>query len=413
MKYFVIIIVLLFSVNVNAQTDTVSNRQNAINVYFGNVSNTLYIKENIKFVNYVRDMKNAEVHILQTTQRSGNGGTEYMYFFTGSNEFIGRNDTLKFNTTADNTNDEIRKKQVAILKLGLMQYVAHSVLATDISIDYVDVSSSNTIVEDKWKSWVFSYDFSVYTNGESSYRSVNLWSFFDIDRITEEWKIQIHFDKSYQKSFFFLESGTITSKTNMNDVSILVAKSLGTHWAVGFRSSTGNNSYNNKKLYSSFSPAIEYNVFQYSKSNIVQFRFQYLVGQNYFVYVDTTIYDKTEELLFNQTLAAAFMINKKWGYINSSVSGRTFLHDFSKNRLNFSSSFNVRLFKGFSVNLRGSYSLIHDQIFLPKSGMSTEEILLRQQQNSTSFSYWGMFGFSYTFGSIYNNVINPRFNYIY
>ena len=40
---------------------------------------------------------------------------------------------------------------------------------------------------------------------------------------------------------------------------------------------------------------------------------------------------------------------------------------------------------------------------------STEEVLLRQRQLRTSFSYSTNFGFSYQFGSIFNNVVNPRF----
>jgi hypothetical protein len=34
---------------------------------------------------------------------------------------------------------------------------------------------------------------------------------------------------------------------------------------------------------------------------------------------------------------------------------------------------------------------------------------VRQRQLATSYSYSVYFGVSYTFGSIFNNVVNPRF----
>jgi hypothetical protein len=70
---------------------------------------------------------------------------------------------------------------------------------------------------------------------------------------------------------------------------------------------------------------------------------------------------------------------------------------------------NVRLFKGFSVNLFGEFSRTRDQVYLPRGEASTEEILLRQRQLLTGYQYSFEFGFSYTFGSIFNNIVNPRF----
>ena len=52
---------------------------------------------------------------------------------------------------------------------------------------------------------------------------------------------------------------------------------------------------------------------------------------------------------------------------------------------------------------------IHDQIHLPREGATREEILLRQRELATDFRYWSFIGLSYTFGSIYSNVVNPRF----
>jgi hypothetical protein len=70
---------------------------------------------------------------------------------------------------------------------------------------------------------------------------------------------------------------------------------------------------------------------------------------------------------------------------------------------------NLRIFKGMSVFVSGGASLIHDQLGLVKQGASPEQILLKQKELASSFNYFTRFGLTFTFGSIYNNVVNPRF----
>ena len=65
--------------------------------------------------------------------------------------------------------------------------------------------------------------------------------------------------------------------------------------------------------------------------------------------------------------------------------------------------------KGLSVNFGGGASLIHDQLSLKKGEATLDEVLLRQQELATQYRYYTSIGISYTFGSIYNNVVNPRF----
>jgi hypothetical protein len=69
----------------------------------------------------------------------------------------------------------------------------------------------------------------------------------------------------------------------------------------------------------------------------------------------------------------------------------------------------VRVFKGFSVSVFGEFSRTRDQVYLPRGAASTEEILLRQRQLATGYQYFVNFGISYSFGSIFNNIVNPRF----
>jgi len=57
-------------------------RKDALNVF---MDATDYIRKEIPYINYVRDIKDAEVYIISTSQSTGSGGTEYSYFLLGKN----------------------------------------------------------------------------------------------------------------------------------------------------------------------------------------------------------------------------------------------------------------------------------------------------------------------------------------
>lgn len=61
------------------------------------------------------------------------------------------------------------------------------------------------------------------------------------------------------------------------------------------------------------------------------------------------------------------------------------------------------------MNFGGGASMIHDQLSLVKQNLTYDQILLQRKEIATQYEYYLSFGLSYTFGSIYNNVVNPRF----
>ena len=70
----------------------------------------------------------------------------------------------------------------------------------------------------------------------------------------------------------------------------------------------------------------------------------------------------------------------------------------------------VRLFGGLTLNIEGSAASVHDQLYLPAGGATDDEILLRIRELEPSFNYSLSIGLSYQFRSIFNNVVNPRFD---
>ena len=134
----------------------------------------------------------------------------------------------------------------------------------------------------------------------------------------------------------------------------------------------------------------------------------YSAGYIYQAYNDTTIYNKMKEQLWGHRLDIAAEAIQKWGSLNVSLGWKNYFHDWSKNNLAFRGSMNVRIAKGLQIRLTAGTSMIHNQLSLPKLGATTEEILLRQKELATQYSYFTDITIHYTFGSIYNNYVNPR-----
>jgi hypothetical protein len=106
-----------------------------------------------------------------------------------------------------------------------------------------------------------------------------------------------------------------------------------------------------------------------------------------------------------------YEVRQKWGSINLSMEASNYLHDFSKNRINFGGYINIRIIKGLSFRVHGEVARVRDQVSLAKGELTEADVLLRLQEMATGYYYRGSLGISYTFGSIYNNIVNPRFGH--
>jgi len=140
------------------------------------------------------------------------------------------------------------------------------------------------------------------------------------------------------------------------------------------------------------------------------FVLNYTLGPNWLWYNEVTVYDKTEETLYSHQVVASLSLRQPWGaaFVDSVFS--QYLHDLSKNRIELEGHVEVRLFRGFTFNVGGGVSRIRDQLSLPAGEATSEEILLLRRQLATGHQFSLNWGVSYTFGSIYNNVVNPRFD---
>ena len=410
MKRMIILIVLTITyINTYCQESATKSdtlRKDALNVFM-NASD--YIRKEIPYVNYVRDIKDAGVYIISTFQHTGSGGGEFTYFFVGQNQNAGMKDTLSFVTSPDETQDETRIKEVRTLKMGLMRYVAKTPLAKYMNISFSE-PLSETVSTDKWNSWVFRTSIYGFLQGEKTYTDSYLSGNISGSRITKDWKINISANLNQNDDKYIIDDTTTIRGTNSSkSFNALIVRSLTDHWSIGGTTHFGASSYNNEKFKFSLMPGIEYDVFPYSESTRRQLRILYTAGYSHENYSDSTIYDKLKEHLWSQSLTASYEIVQKWGNINISIGYSNYFHDWRKNNLYVQGFVDFRIAKGLSINFGGSASLIHDQLGLVKKDVPVDQILLRRQQLATQYQYFTSFGLTYTFGSIYNNVVNPRF----
>lgn len=408
MKRMLFLFPLLLAANSYAQKTVVDSdtiRKDALNVF---MSADNYIKNEITFINYVRDLKEADLYIIMTPQSTG-GGRSYTYFLVGQNNYSGMNDTLIVNTSVDDTQDVIRIKQIKALKMGLMRYILKTPLAGYFDIRFTQ-PIKETVSTDKWDSWVFSLSLYAYINGEKSYKSTMFDGGISARRITEKNKFMFNYSYGRSISKYDIMGEIYTSLSKSQYAELMYVKGINDHWSIGGDVSSRSSVYSNIDFAITLMPAVEYNIYPYRESTRRQLTFMYGIGSNYCNYSDTTIYDKTRETLGQHAFSASYRVIEKWGSASVSFYYSNYLHDWSKNNLSLYSSLSLRIVKGLSFSLGGRFSLVHDQLALIRGGASYEEMLLRRKEIATQFTYYSNFSISYTFGSIYNNAVNPRFS---
>ncbi len=407
-----ILLCTCFSFNMFSQSEDSLN-SNYINVYLDGVYNfEEYIKVEIPYVNYMRNRFTADVHLMVASQTTGSGGRDYTLFFLGQNEFAGKNDTLHFFDNINNTEDESRKGLVLYMKLGLMPYIAKKSIDIPVTItSNVVATSVEKQVDDKWNGWVYGVSSYVNISLNSNYKSYNLNGNLNANKITEEWKLGFNLGTYINtETFDFGDGETFESINNGSYSSAVIVNSLNDHWSIGGEANFNASTYSNYDAQISVSPAIEYNIFPYTSSTTKLLTFFYKVGPEYMDYTDTTIFGKTTELLVRERLDISLSLQQKWGSISLGINGSNYFHDLSKNSAGCFTSIEWSIVEGLTLNGYFNVDFINDQLNLPLGELSDEEVLLQLTERQTDYSFFTFFGLNYTFGSIYNNVVNPRFD---
>ena len=379
-----------------------------------------YLRREITFVNYVRDRYDAQVHVLVTTETSG-GGRLHTLDFIGVGEFVDRGITYSYSESRTDTDDETREGLAQVLRVGFLHYIIDTPLAYDIEIGAGAVGVGTGFAgggrrpamaqpeDDRWNFWVFRLGANARVSGESSRQQRNFNGSASANRTTEEWIVRAELEGSYRETVTELSTGDFTDVRTSYELDGQLVKSLGDHWGASIRGGASGSTFLNQDQRIRVLPGIEFNLFPYSESSRRSLTFAYEMGLESFDYLEETIFGKMEETLAAQEVEVTFDVEQPWGDSRIRLRYNSYVNDPAKYSTSVFGNLSFRVVRGLSVFASASAELVRDQVYLSKQALTDEEILIERRQLATDSRYRVSFGFSYTFGSIFNNVVNPRF----
>jgi len=371
-----------------------------------------FLQTEVTFVDYVRDRSEADVHVLITSTETGGGGREHTAAFIGAGRYAGIDHTLKAVTTQSDQEDVVRRQLATTLRIGLLNYVARDGVPQQLGVT-VRLGSEDdrpAVAGDRWNNWVFSLQASGSFEGEESSRQSQLGASIGADRITPDWKITFGAELDHETEQFDLdEDEPVKVVRREREFRSLTVKSLNDHWSAGVEIDLGSSTFNNTRFSIEAAPAVEFNVFPYSQYTRRQLRVLYSLGAEHVRYHEETLFGKLEETLPRHELDVTFEQRERWGSLQASLEGSQYLHDLLKSRLEAEGQVSWRVVRGLSVSAELNASRIRDQLSLPRRGATPEEIFLRLRELQSGYQYDFQFSLTYSFGSIFSSVVNPRF----
>lgn len=380
-----------------------------------------FMTQEIPWVDFVRDRQVADVHILGTREGTGAGGSVYTLEFGGLGAFEGERLTLQATTPPDVTDSDRRLELLRVLRLGLAPFAAATPRSPRVDVlpyEAAERGAAQTVQDDPWDGWVFVVGVNGNTDGESRQNSLRTNWNASGSRVTPDWKLRLSLNGFVRRQEYQVQEGETDTYTRESYSSEGQAvKSLGPHWAAGAIAEWRRSTYDNYDHSAGLGMGVEYNVFPYTESTRRLLTFFYAIGPRYNVYQDSTIFAETEELLVQQLFVASYDVIQPWGQIDVSANLDHYLAKFGDGddwedpqfNATLSGRLEMQLIRGLSARVHGRVSMVRGQIELTRGELTEEEILTQQRQLATNYRYSLGFGLSYRFGSIFSDVVNPRF----
>jgi len=375
-----------------------------------------FLRDEITWVDFVRQPQDADLQVLGNAVQTGAGGVERTLRFVGAGRYAGVDFPLRAVTPPNEPEDGQRRTVLNTMQVGLLQFVARDGMPDGFEVEIeapeLDVAAAPAV--DPWNFWVLELGAEGALQAEETRRET-AWEFsVQADRVTHHWLVDFRADIESETESFDLddedEPGRRIEVTRREWAArMFLARAFGNHWSVGLDSDVQSSTFGNVDLSTQLTPAVEFSVFPYSEYATRQLRFEYGVGAIHSRYNEVTLFDRLRETRPRQLLAATLQQRQPWGSIESRLEWSQYLHDLDLSRLEFDAEVSLRLFRGLALDIGGSASRIRDQISLPKRGATPEEVLLRVRELQSGYEVQFSVGVSYTFGSMFNNIVNPRF----
>ena len=373
-----------------------------------------FVRQELTYVNYMRERQNADVYVLITDQRASAGAEQIQLIFAYDDYPNLSPDTIQYINEANISNDEERRRFLSYLKKGLLPALMNSPLnefiSFDISLPDNGLDVNKTEIKDPWNYWSFNTSVNINVSGESSFTEQNYFTRVTASRVTADQKVFAMLRYNLNQSEFTLsDSSVVNSRNERFRAFTQYVWSINDHWSLGYRALAGSSTFSNIDFDLQFKPAVEYNIYPYSENQTRRFTLMYSVGYVYQNYTELTVFNKLDESLGQHGLDIEYQMTQKWGDINFDIEFDQYLHNLELYSVSFNPNIELNIVKGLRLNFGGFIELVSDRINITNGDISDQDIILQNRQLDTNYSYWTYFGFNYRFGSANNNIINPRF----
>ncbi len=374
-----------------------------------------YLRRELTFVSFVRDPADSDVHLLITRQSSASG-SEYLLSFLGQGSFEGFGQALRYNSSNAQTDHERRVGMLRLIKLGLVPYVVQSPYADGLNVVWtapaaaeVAVRPGSTAGKDPWNYWVYTTEFGTELKAQERREDDQIWGSMWASRTTEAWRMGYGMDHRFrQRDFEFEDGSTFEDISRSSGIYGFAIKSFGEHWGVGGGLRARSSTFRNLERGYRVAGALEYNVFPYSESSLRALTTGYFVGAMRLNYEEPTVFGVLTEDRANHGAWIDYTVKQPWGDASVELEVEQFLEDTDLYRVELSGELDYRLTRGLTVRLWADAALVRDQIYLPASGLSDEDVLLGRRALDTGFETRIGLSLRYRFGSIYNSAVNVR-----
>ncbi len=404
-KLFVLLLIFLLSISLFSSTT-----QNKIKIFIDYLPCDFdYIRTEINFVDYVTSYEKADIHIIFYHENMANAGEKYSVEFIGQHKFKELNQKINFIKNPNDTEEILRKKIKKVLLLGISYFISQLPDFENIQISYTDKNTNTNKINKRKTGWIYSIYLNYFSSGSDKRSEMSGWINLSAKKITKYKKLIFGTNTFYSKSKTKLSDYTYTNSSTSKISYASLIQAINNHFSWAIFLTLKNKKYENIYFSGSVAPALEYNVFPYNESSKHQLRLQFFVKPLYNKYYHETIYGKNNEFLLKNELAIAYDIITKWGSNTTKLSASHYVHNTALNNFGLYNQISINIFSGVKVNINLHVERTHDQIYISSEGLSNEEIISNKTAQQTNYSYFTSIGLSYSFGSIYNNIVNPRF----
>ena len=225
-----------------------------------------YQRQNVTFIDYVRDRSVADLHVLVTTQDTGGGGMLWVVKFIGLGGFASQDRTFTFATPQRATADDRRREFGRVFRVGLVGYAAATAAAPQLDVTWRR-PARRSLDNDRWRSWLFRISGGGSLIGEQLSTSRSHRVSVTGNRTTPNWKVNVTIAANADRRQFTLADRRLESRRDSWTVGSQIVKSLGSHAGAGFRSTIERSSFSNTNRSTTMTSGIEWDLFPYAEAN--------------------------------------------------------------------------------------------------------------------------------------------------